>query len=208
MKVMISNATGFEAGRLFGAYPGKLAHLNTPDNQKEPAISCPWALDNGVFGAFSAKRPWSEEPLYAYLDKFAAWGPQWVIVPDAVGDRARTLQMWDEHYPAISAFGIPMAFACQDGMTPADVPQEAEIVFIGGSTSWKWRNLRMWTNAFPRVHVGRVNSRKLLCQAAAAGAESCDGTGWFRDPFRTKELESWLIDPTEHPELAHIGANK
>jgi len=40
--------------------------------------------------------------------------------------------------------------------------------------------LRQWTAAFPRVHVGRVNTERLLWIAHYAGAESCDGTGWFR----------------------------
>jgi hypothetical protein len=77
----------------------------------------------------------------------------------------------------------------------SDVPYNADIVFIGGSTSWKWRTLRTWTGAFPRVHVGRVNSRRLLEMAENCGAESCDGTGWFRDPTRTKELEFYLSSP-------------
>lgn len=192
MIVMPSNSTGFNAGRLFGMYPKLLAHLNTPDNQKEPMLEAPWALDNGVFGAFTTGREWSEEPFYSYLEKFVAWKPMWAVVPDCVGQRERTMELWKEHAPAVKAFGVKLAFAAQDGMTPGDVPEDADVVFVGGSTSWKWRNLKTWTDNFPRVHVGRVNSRRLLDMAAAAGAESCDGTGWFRDPLRTKELETWL----------------
>jgi hypothetical protein len=204
MIVMPSNNSGFEAGLLFGKYPNKLAALQDPVAPKEPKIGIPWAVDNGVYGAFVAKREWNEEPFYAYLDKYSAWNPLWVAVPDAVGNRDATLRKWDEHYPAVSAFGIPLAFVVQDGMVPADVPDEtASTIFVGGSTSWKWRNLKMWREAFPKktLHVGRVNTRRLLCQAAASGADSCDGTGWFRDPFRTMELEAWLKDPSEHPQL-------
>lgn len=197
MIVMPSNSTGFNAGRLFGMYPKMLAHLNTPDNLKEPMLNTPWALDNGVFGAFTTGRPWSEEPFYTYLDRYAAWKPIWAVVPDCVGNRERTLELWQQHAPAVSAFGVPLAFAAQDGMTPDDVPKNADVIFVGGSTSWKWRNLRTWTENFPRVHVGRVNSRRLLEQAAQCGAESCDGTGWFRDPKRTEELEAWLISVSE-----------
>jgi hypothetical protein len=60
------------------------------------------------------------------------------------------------------------------------VPSGADVIFVGGTTEWKWRNLRQWTDNFPRVHVGRVNSEKLLWAAHEAGAESCDGTGWMR----------------------------
>ena len=202
MIVMPSHDTGFAAGRLFGMFPEWLAHLCGPDTVKEPILGVPWALDNGVFGAFTTGREWSEEPLYRFLDRFAAWNPMWVVVPDCVGKRERTLELWNEHAPALKSFGVPLAFAAQDGMTPEDVPKDAAVVFVGGSTSWKWRNLLMWTQNFPRVHVGRVNSRRLLEQAESAGAESCDGTGWFRDPRRTAELEAFLKHRhIKHPEL-------
>ncbi len=192
MIVMPSNNTGFDCGVLFGRYPGRLAHLHSVERQVEPKQGIPWALDNGVFGAWSSGREWSEEPLYRFLDVYAAWNPMWVVCPDWVGDRDKTLSLWEKHSSALHAFGVDLAFAAQDGMTPEDVPQDAAIVFVGGTTSWKWRNLRMWTESFPRVHVGRVNSRRLLEQAESCGAESCDGTGWFRDPKRTRELELYL----------------
>ena len=192
MIVMVSNNTGFDAGRLAGKYPGQIGHLHSVDSPREPKQGIPWALDNGVFGAWQTGREWSEEPLYKYLDAYAAWDPSWVICPDWVGDRDETLRRWEKHSAALLAFGIPMAFAVQDGMTTEDVPSEAAVIFVGGTTSWKWQNLRTWTDHYPRVHVGRVNSRRLLNQAASAGAESCDGTGWFRDPVRTRELDLWL----------------
>lgn len=201
MIVMPSNNTGFECGYLFGRFPDRLAHLHSVERPVEPKPRIPWALDNGVFGAWSQGREWSEEPLYRYLDLYAAWKPLWVVVPDWVGDRDETLRRWDQHAPALRAFGVPLAMAVQDGMTPADVPKECDIVFVGGTTSWKWRNLRMWTASFPRVHVGRVNSLRLLLQAEQSGAESCDGTGWFRDPTRTAELVSYLEHNHNHPEL-------
>jgi hypothetical protein len=192
MVVMPSNNTGFDAGLLFGRHPGRLAHLHSCERLCEPKPGIPWALDNGVFGAFTSGRVWSEEPFYQFLDEYAAWQPLWCVVPDSVGNRDETLRMWDHHAPALQAFGVPLAMAVQDGMTPSDVPKEASVVFVGGTTSWKWRNLKMWTEAFPRVHVGRVNSIRLLLMAENAGAESCDGTGWFRSPKRTAELSQYL----------------
>jgi hypothetical protein len=192
MTIMPSNNTGFEAGRLFGMFPDRLAHLHSCERIAEPKLGIPWALDNGVFGAFTQQREWSEEPLYRFLDAYAAWKPLWVVVPDSVGNRQKTLDLWGDHAPALKCFGIPLAFAAQDGMTPEDVPEDAAIVFVGGSTSWKWRSLPMWTEHFSRVHVGRVNSHRLLEIAERNGAESCDGTGWFRDPHRTQELEKYL----------------
>lgn len=201
MIVMPSNNTGFDAGFLFGKHPGKLAHLHSVDRIVEPKPGIPWALDNGVFGAWQSGKNWSEEPLYDFLDHYAAWKPHWVVVPDWVGDRDETLRRWDQHAPALQSFGVPLAMAVQDGMTAADVPSECAVVFIGGSTSWKWRTLREWTDAFPRVHVGRVNSIRLLKIAEKAGAESCDGTGWFRDPTRTAELARYLDGIEDNLEL-------
>lgn len=211
MLVMPSNNTGFDAGVLFGRYPGRLGHLHSVESREpkdcallsrsitrsilhRPMKSFPWALDNGVFGAWSSGKPWSEEPFYQYLECYADLEPLWAVVPDWVGDRDQTLRLWDKHAPAVAAFGCPLAMAVQDGMVPEDVPQEASVVFIGGTTPWKWATLDMWTAAFPRVHVGRVNSRRLLELCENAGAESCDGTGWFRSPKRTYELEKYLAD--------------
>jgi len=202
MLIMPSNNTGFEAGRLFGMFPKRLAHLQNCDSLREPKIGIPWALDNGVFGAYTSGRTWSEEPFYSFLDAFSAWNPMWVVVPDSVGNKEKTITLWEKHAPAIKAFGVPLAFAAQDGMNPDDVPSDADVVFIGGSTSWKWRHLSMWTANFPRVHVGRVNSQRLLEQAEENGAESCDGTGWFRDPKRTQELEDYLNATNNQPKLS------
>jgi len=89
-------------------------------------------------------------------------------------------------------------------MTPADIPAEADIIFIGGTTEWKWRNLRSWTDNFKRVHVARVNTERLLWMAHDAGAESCDGTGWFRgDEQQLDGLHRYLDQSTkgERPQL-------
>lgn len=201
MIIMPSNNTGFEAGRLFGLFPDKLGHLHSVESPREPKLGFPWAVDNGVFGAWKNGKEWNEEPFYNYLEKYAAWKPSWAVVPDWVGDRDRTLKLWDDHWEAVAAYGVPLAFAVQDGMAVSDVPENADIVFVGGSLPWKWRTLKQWTGNFPRVHVGRVCCRANLEKVAAAGAESCDGTGWFMDPMRTKELEAYLRDPSTHPEL-------
>jgi len=199
--IMPSNNTGFEAGRLFERHPERLAHLHSVESPREPKQGIPWALDNGVFGAWKNGKSWSEEPFYQYLESYAAWKPLWAVVPDSIGNRDQTLEMWGQHQAAVAAFGVPLAFAVQDGMEASDVPPNADVVFVGGSTSWKWRNLRVWTVNFPRVHVGRVNTARLLEMAESCGAESCDGTGWFRDPTRTAELESYLAGIHQTPSM-------
>jgi hypothetical protein len=85
------------------------------------------------------------------------------------------------HHSEAGQYGWPLAFAVQDGMTPSDVPGNAEVVFVGGTTKWKWDTAEMWAKSFPRVHVGRVNEVRRLWQCADLGIEPVDGTGWFRD---------------------------
>lgn len=183
--------TGFECGVLFGRFPGRMAQLHSPEDKNGgPRFEYPWALDNGVFGAWAEGKEWQPDPLYRFLEKYSWTRPQWVVVPDWVADREETLRRWDEHAPALQAFGVPLAFVVQDGMTVDDVPPEAAVVFVGGLDAFKWRTLRVWCENFPRVHVGRVNTYETLWQAHEAGAESCDGTGWFRDAARRDKLPS------------------
>ena len=179
MIVMPSNNSGKECSDLFRRFPGRLAHLQSADSLRTPKFGLDWSLDNGVFGAFTKGVEWDETNFYHWLDKHADKDPNWVVVPDSVGDREKTLAMWEEHSPRVRAYGVPVAFVVQDGMTVDDVPP-CDAVFVGGSTEWKWRNLRTWTSNFPRVHVGRVNTERLLWMADRAGAESADGTGMFR----------------------------
>ena len=179
MIVMPSSNTGFECGRLFGAFPHRMAHLFGCEELRNPPAR--YAIDNGIFGATVGKRDWTPEPFFGMLETVAQKvKPMWVVVPDAMGDKDETLRRWDKYADTCRLFEMTLAFAAQDGMTPDDVPDGAEVVFIGGSTEWKWRHLTEFTAAFPRVHVGRVNTYRLLWMADRAGAESCDGTGWFR----------------------------
>lgn len=208
MIVMPTSNTGFECGRLFGAYPDRMAHLIGADDKRTPPAR--YAIDNGVFGAFSSGRKWSPEPFFGLLETIAqVKRPMWAVVPDAVGDKDETLRKWDEHAEAVRLFDVPLAFAAQDGMTPDDVPENADVVFIGGSTAWKWRHLRDFTGAHSRVHVGRVNTYRLLWMAHNAGAESCDGTGWFRgDQNQIAGLWKYLDESEKEtpPQLDLFGA--
>jgi hypothetical protein len=103
-----------------------------------------------------------------------------VLVPDVVADREATLAKWEQYAPVATRYGWPLAIAVQDGMTPADIPANAEVIFIGGTTEWKWRSLPMWANTRKRVHVGRVNEVDRLYICERWGVESVDGTGWMQ----------------------------
>lgn len=181
--VMVANNTGAEARRLAATFPNRIGHLIGPGGWRQPLEGITYALDNGAFPAFSNGTPWNEAAFFSLLDRAAthAIPPAWVAVPDVVLDRAATLRQWETFAPVLRArYGWPLAFVVQNGMTPADVPAEASVVFVGGDTEWKRATARGWCEAFPRVHIGRVNTERWLWYFHRAGAESCDGSGWFR----------------------------
>lgn len=171
MMIMTGNR-GAWFGWLAATYPGRIGSLFSPRDWKTPVPFAPHALDNGAFTGFD------ERGFLSMCEKAKQHTPPlWIVVPDRIGDRVATLALWDEWEPRLRPLGWPLAMAMQDGMTPRDF--RGDIAFIGGSYKWKWRNLSMWADV-PRFHVGRVNTNRHLWQAHEAGAESCDGTGWFR----------------------------
>jgi hypothetical protein len=180
--VMPANNTGITTGWLAGRWPGRIGHLYSPGGQRGPFHFISYALDNGAYGAHLKKQPFDVAAWRSLLDwaKLSGRAPLWALVPDVVGDRLATLAAWDEYSPVLRSYGWPLAFAVQDGMTYSDVPRDASVVFVGGSTDWKWKTMADWCAAFPRVHVGRVNTYRRLWDCHDAGAESCDGTGWMR----------------------------
>jgi hypothetical protein len=200
MIVMPANNTGVKVGYLAGRFAGKIGQLYSPAGQRGPEEFMPYALDNG---AFAHRRGWRQEPWLKLMDWAAASGiaPLWALVPDSVGSKAKTLQRWRRFAPIAQKFGWPLAFAVQDGMMPGDVPAAAAVIFVGGSTEWKWETAATWCQRFPRVHIGRVNSPARLWQCHEAGAESVDGTGWTRgDPRQFHGLVEYLKQSHAHPQ--------
>jgi len=180
--VMVANRTGIEVGHLAGKYPGLVGHLYSPGAQRGPYSFMPYALDNGAFPAWMKKAEWDESAWRRLLLWAAMSGqqPLWVLVPDVVADRERTLVNWQVYAPIVVAHGWRPALAIQDGMTFDDVPSSDCVLFLGGSTEWKEAAIGPWCRRFPgRVHVGRVNTWRRLLACYHAGAISVDGTGWF-----------------------------
>ena len=180
--VMVSNQTGTEVGILAATYRGRIGHLFSPGGQVGPWAEIPYALDNGAWGAHLHGSPWDEAAWFRLLRWAAISGqrPLWVLVPDVVADRDATLARWGEYAGRVREHGWRPAFAVQDGMSFADVPDDECVLFLGGSTEWKLAAIAPWCAQFPgRVHVGRVNTWDRLIACWRAGAISIDGTGWF-----------------------------
>jgi hypothetical protein len=183
MIVMPANQRGLVCGWLAGRFPQRIGHLYSPGGLTQLYPFIPFALDNGRFAACAKQQEWDEAAYLGMLDRVASdvLQPRWLLVPDVVADHEGTWREWDRWAHRLSStYRWPLAFAVQDGMEPDDVPKEASVVFVGGSTEWKRRTLHDWCEHHSRVHVGRINTNRWLWECDEAGAESCDGTGWFR----------------------------
>lgn len=175
-----------------GRYPNSVGFLISPSyiSRVQPKKFMPFALDNDAFKAWKNKEPWNYKAWSEMLKfvRMTGLDPLWAAVPDVVADRQGTLANWKLYADEILNLGWPAAFCVQDGMTPDDVPEQAGIVFVGGTDRWKFPNLKMWTESFPRVHCARVNAPKMFEACERLGCESIDGTGWFRDPSRDDKV--------------------
>ncbi len=206
MRVMCSNHSSRWYMDLCKRFPNELGWLIGPKYWKNPRPGVAFALDNDAFSCFTNGEKFDFEAWNKFLKKVSDsdLDPLWAVVPDVVGNAEETIRQWSMWSPVIMEYGWPTALAVQDGMTMEDVEYcHPDVVFVGGTTEWKWNTAHEWCRDFPRVHVGRVRSRRLP-YCAQIGAESCDGTGWFRESTKgrpARQLEAWLEDQRPHPEL-------
>jgi hypothetical protein len=140
-------------------------------------------MDNGAFAAWSNGKEWDE----CSFEKGVSWAekqhlqPRWVVVPDVVTNADATIEKWHTWAPILRGRGFRVALAVQDGMENDDAARlNPDVIFIGGSKPWKMKTISRWCDSFPRVHVGRINGLNGLMACHKAGAESVDGTGFFR----------------------------
>jgi hypothetical protein len=200
MMVMPSNNSGAFVHYLAGRFPGRIGWLTGPSGMQKTRLRpwIPFALDNDAFSCWTKGTPWNESLWLSMLDTLkhdSEFSPRWVLVPDVVADRDQTLANWGKYSPVAKQFGWPVAFAVQDGMIVEDVPKDADVIFVGGTTNWKWRTLPMWSSIGKRVHVGRVNEVPKLNLCESLGVESVDGTGWMRGTEEGRQaaaLFEWL----------------
>lgn len=183
-------------------YPDNLGYIVGPSYYQKPRFEIEFVADNDAFRCWRDKLPFDIEGWMAMIRKIEKSGlkPLWVAIPDSVADRDGTLRNWEKFSPMITDY--PKAFVLQDGMKIGDVPK-TDIYFIGGSTEFKWTTAHFWIKHLPRVHIGRVRTRRLpYCEKI--GAESCDGSGWLRDTVKGsafQQLEAWVMKLNTQYEL-------
>jgi hypothetical protein len=176
--------------------------LTSPRNNKNPedalAIGASWAADNDCFTGLNAERIRTGLKRWQHLAHTCLF----FNAPDVWQDAAQTLALFDEWQPEIAAYGYPVAFCLQDGITPDTVPwTRCEAVFIGGSNTFKYSSLlrTLVQEAKARgkwVHHGRVNSMARIMYSHAIGCDSFDGTNYTKAPWRVQEhLKAQLDSP-------------
>jgi hypothetical protein len=179
MIVMPANNTGRIVKDLFAQFPDRIAILNTPNSWKNPPNGMPYAIDNGGYTAFSEKR------FLACLRKAQRLPhpPIFVLCPDVWSCHDRTWALWRYYYPILRAVcDFPIAFAAQDGCSPAAIPSEADWIFVGGTDAWRSGAIPQLISIGRPVHVGRVNTLDRLQRYEELGVTSVDGSGWMRRP--------------------------
>jgi hypothetical protein len=179
---------------------GLLGCIDTPAQGNRIPDGALWCADNG---AYSTKGWPGEEAWYRWLANHPADRSRclFAVAPDVVGDATATINRSARWLEPIRALGYPVALAAQDGLEHLAAPwSEFDVLFVGGSTSWKLgaaaRDLifEARRRGMP-VHMGRVNSLRRLRYATAVGCTTADGTylafgpdqnlpaalGWMRD---------------------------
>ena len=139
----------------------------------------PWAADNDCFQGLDAQ-------AYRRMLQTIPAGGLFVTVPDVVGDHRATARRWARWSGYVRRLGHRPAFVLQDGCDRwSQVPDDANAVFIGGTTGYKLSATAaelvgeanacgMWT------HMGRVNTRRRIRYAKSIGCKSVDGTAFAK----------------------------
>lgn len=164
-----------------------------------------YAIDNGAFTRFDARR------FRALMDRCESKDAKgrclFVVCPDIVGSARRTLELWDRRSKWIKeGSGWKPALVAQDGLEDMEVPwDELHTLFIGGRDPWKDSQavldlVKTAKTLGKHVHVGRVNTADRFQRFAAAGADTCDGSGIARFDHMLENLEKALCREP-HPEL-------
>lgn len=193
--------------RAYAQEHGGLGLLNTPNSNYQIHDWPVWAADNG---AFNAKTYVGDSKWFAWLQSKAEHVATclFATAPDVVGDAAATLARSLPWLPRIRSLGYRAALVAQDGLEHLDVPWNAfDVLFVGGTTSWKLSPAAAGLCAEARlraktVHVGRVNSHKRLRYAAHLGADSADGTFLaFSPDHNLNRMDTWLRRLQSEPTL-------
>ena len=180
----------------------RLGFLLTPDMGNRIPEGVPLGADNACY---SNPDGYSDDRYIDHLNRFSKDTCLFAPAPDVVGDHAATVIRSVQMLRRIRDAGYPAAFCAQDGWDEATTPwDDFDVLFVGGTTAFKFRGGRMAVRAAQRrgkkTHMGRVNSRDRLRAAAAIGCDTADGTFLrFGPDVNTPRLFAWLDSLDQEP---------
>ena len=138
-----------------------------------------WCGDNGSFaGRFDEDRFFN----FLKLMKKNISKCVFIVCPDTWCEAEETIEKWTLYSDRIRTLGYPIAFACQNGQENLPIPDNYDVLFIGGSDEWRVAGcgaiecIRKAKASGKWVHVGRVNSLKRVKHFMLEGVDSVDGT--------------------------------
>lgn len=168
--------------------------------------------DNGAWADHQAGREFDEDVYERFLDWLPV-APDWLVLPDIVAGGHRSLALSVRYLNRCASVAPLCLLAVQDGIEPVDVAPlvgSGVGVFLGGSTEWKLARMADWGRFCAErgihYHVARVNTAKRMYMAAAAGADSIDGSSASRYAVTTpmltyaaRQSDLWAPDREESP---------
>lgn len=212
MRPRFTYLSGHVCEAILGARPDLGVILTPQTGYKVDLATTPWAADNGCFSSpelfrldsylvwLAARRFWRDTCLFA-------------TAPDVLGDARAT---WLRSAPIlreIRDLGLPAALVAQDGLEGMAVDWDAfDVLFIGGSTSWKLSHHAKVLTARAKqqgksVHMGRVNGVRRMQTALMWGCDSADGTYLAYGPDKNVPRLCHFLDSLERsPPLNFAGA--
>ncbi|HEY2242612.1 MAG TPA: hypothetical protein VGH47_00125 [Xanthobacteraceae bacterium] len=182
----------------------RLGFIMTPDRRDKPPAAAALAIDNACFANPAA---YSDAKYLGYLERMPRERTLFATAPDMLGDHEATVARSIPMLRAIRAAGHKAALVAQDGWDEATTPwHEFDVLFVGGSTRFKFRGGRDAVAAAKRhgkaTHMGRVNSLERLRAAISIGCDSSDGTFLLFAPTENwGRMLRWFDALDRQPEL-------
>lgn len=184
-------------------YPEKIGYCLQPGSwwsQNNQKMS--YFVDNGAFSDYCQNRPFRDEAFLNLVKKASGAEvlPDFVVVPDRVNSQKLTREWWETWAPQIREINpkLKLAYVVQPddlgGGFPKDIPDDADLIFIGGTKLWKFSAVLEYKKIGLPIHVGGISASKLYwCHLQ--GVSSSDSSGFFRgDMNQLQKLYNYLAD--------------
>lgn len=179
--------------------------MMTPDMGNKMPMDAPLGVDNACF---NNPNGYSDERYEQFLHRVPRNRALFATAPDVLGSHSATVERSVPMLRRLRFLGLKPAFVAQDGWCEDSTPwDDLDVLFVGGSTGFKFRGGRNAVKAAKRrgkwCHMGRVNSLERLKAAIGIGCDSADGTFLkFGPDINWPRLRYWLDHITEQPGLA------